>query len=117
MVLPLVAGLAGIAGGSLLGGALVGKKEYTVNNQAPFNTYAPVMTYAPMTSIAYTSGAKIINSPMASASERIGLTATNEPYTNSMPNSSIGGFNPNAYIPILLIAGGVIVLANVTKKK
>lgn len=116
MVLPLVAGLAGVAGGTLLGGGLVGKKEYNTINQAPFNTYAPVMTYAPQTSIAYTSGAKIINSPLASASERIGFTSTNEPYTNSMPNSTTS-FNPNAYIPILLIAGGVIVLANVTKKK
>lgn len=116
MVLPLVAGLAGVAGGTLLGGGLVGKKEYNTTNQAPFNTYAPVMTYAPQTSIAYTSGAKIINSPLASASERIGLTSTNEPYTNSMPNS-ISGFNPNTYIPLILIAGGVLVLVNVTKKK
>lgn len=116
MVLPLVAGLAGVTGGTLLGGSLLGKKEYNTTNQAPFNTYAPVMTYAPQTSIAYTSGAKIFNSPFASASERIGLTPTNEPYTNSMPNS-ITGFNPNTYIPLILIAGGVLVLVNVTKKK
>ena len=116
MVLPLVPILAGAVGGTVLGGSVLGKKEYTTTYQAPFNTYAPVMTYAPQTSIAYTSGAKIINSPMASATERIGLTTTNEPYTNSMPNSTTG-FNPNAYIPILLVAGGVIVLANVTKKK
>lgn len=117
MVLPLVAGLAGVAGGTILGGGLVGKKEYTTTNQAPFNTYAPVMTYAPQTSIAYTSGAKIINSPLASASERISFTPTNEPYTNSMPNSTITGFNPNTYIPLILIVGGVLVLVNVTKKK
>jgi len=116
MVLPIIAGLGGAIGGTLLGGSLVGKKEYTTTYQAPFNTFAPVSTYAPQTSIAYTSGARILNSPFASGSERIGQTATNEPYTNSMPNSTIGN-SVNSYIPLILVAGGVLVLLNVTKKK
>ena len=117
MVLPLVPILAGAVGGTVLGGSVLGKKEYTTTYQAPFNTYAPVMTYAPQTSIAYTSGAKIINSPMASATERIGLTTTNEPYTNSMPNSTLAGINPNSFIPIMLVIGGVAIAVNLTKKR
>lgn len=116
MVLPLVPILAGAVGGTLLGGSVLGKKEYSVVNQAPYNTYSPSMVYSPMTSISYTSGAKIFNSPFASASEKIGQTSENQPYLNSMPNSTTG-FNPNAYIPLVLIGGGLILAINLTKKK
>lgn len=118
MALPLIPIALGGIGGTLLGGSLMGKKSYTTSTvyEAPYHTYSPSMVYAPQTTMAYTSGAKIFNSPFASASERIGLSPTSEPTLSSLPNSKTG-FNPNAYIPILLIAGGVIVLANVTKKK
>jgi hypothetical protein len=120
MALPLVAGLAGVAGGSLLGGALLGKKEYTTSTvyEAPYHTYSPSMVYAPQTTMAYTSGAKIFNSPFASASERIGLSPTSEPTLSSLPNSNLGsGLNPNSFIPIILVTGAVIILSNITKKR
>jgi hypothetical protein len=116
MALPLIPILATALGGTVLGGSVLGKKEYTTITQAPFNTYSPTMTYSPMTSIAYTSGSKIINSPFASSSEKIGLTASNEPYTNSMPNANLGT-GINNYIPFILVVGGVLVVFNMTKKK
>lgn len=116
MVLPLIPILAGTVGGTLLGGSILGKKEYTTITEAPYHTYSPSMVYSPMTSIAYTSGAKIFNSPFAAASEKIGQTSENQPYLNSMPNSTTG-FNPNAYIPLALIGGGLILAINLTKKK
>ncbi len=117
MPLPLIPILAGAVGGTVLGGSVLGKKEYTVNNQAPFNTYAPVMTYAPQTSIAYTSGARILNSPYARSSESVGLTTSNTPDINSMPNTNLSGLNPSRFIPIILVIGGVAVAVNLTKKK
>lgn len=115
MALPLTPILAGAVGGTLLGGSVLGKKEYSVVNQAPYNTYSPTNTYAPQTSIAYTSGARIFNSPYASASERVGLSAGQD---ISPSNSTLGGgLNPNKFIPILLVIGGVGVVLNLTKKK
>lgn len=114
MVLPLVPILAGAVGGTVLGGSVLGKKEYTTTYQAPYNTYSPTNTYAPQTTITYTSGARIFNSPYASASERIGLTA-NQDLTPS--NSTLSGINPNSFIPIILVIGGVGVVLNLTKKK
>ena len=114
MVLPLVPILAGAVGGTVLGGSVLGKKEYTTTYQAPYNTYSPTNTYAPQTSIAYTSGARIFNSPYASASERIGLTA-NQDLTSA--NSTLAGINPSSFIPIMLVIGGVAVAVNLTKKR
>lgn len=114
MVLPLVPILAGTVGGTVLGGSVLGKKEYTTTYQAPYNTYSPTNTYAPQTSIAYTSGARIYNSPHASASERVGLSTGQD---ISPSNSTLGGLNPNKFIPIILVIGGVGVVLNLTKKK
>lgn len=119
MALPLIPIALGGIGGTLLGGSLMGKKSYTTSTvyEAPYHTYSPSMVYAPQTTMAYTSGAKIFNSPFASASERIGLSPTSDPTLSSLPNSNLGsGLNPNSFIPIILVAGGVIVLSNITKK-
>jgi len=117
MVLPLLAGVGGALAGSVAGGLLTGKKEYATTYEAPYHTYAPVQTYAPQTSIAYTSGARILNSPYARTSESVGLTPSNTPYINSMPNTDLSGLNPSRFIPILLVIGGVGVVLNLTKKK
>lgn len=131
MALPLLPIVAGGLGGTLLGGSLVGKKEYTTNTtyEAPYHTYSPTSTYAPTYGYSYVGGTYVLNSSGANArggSGSLSLSpsvitegATDTP--NNLGSGSIGSFNNILNNPNLmtyaLIGGGTLVLYALFRKK
>ena len=132
MALPLLPIAVGTVGGTLLGGSLVGKKDYTTNttitNEAPYHTYtySPTSTYAPTYGYSYVGGTYVLNSSSASARGGSGslnllpsirTDGVSEIATGSGTNAKVNDLlnNPNL-MTYALIGGGTLVLYALFRK-
>jgi hypothetical protein len=135
MVLPLLATSIGAIGGTLLGGSLLGKKDYTTNTtttyEAPYHTYtySPTSTYAPTYGYSYVGGTYVLNSSGASARGGSGVLSlmpsvstegatTDQLGSGTLGTGTINGLlnNPNL-MTYALIGGGTLVLYALFRKK
>jgi hypothetical protein len=114
VVLPLVPILAGVAGGSLLSGALTKKGDTTT--YSPSTTTTTTKTDARSFNIQYPTYQVQIDSPLASQTTKKEQTSTASATPTITTETGASGFDVSSLLPIALILGGAVVLKEVVKK-
>lgn len=114
MVLPLVPILAGVAGGSLLSGALTKKGDTTT--YSPTTTTTTTKTDARSFNIQYPTYQVQIDSPLASQTTKKEATAKSSATPTITTDAGASNFDVSSLLPIALIIGGAVVLKEVVKK-